>query len=56
MKSNQIPPGSFGIPILGETLFLRSYHWEILANQNLEVVRVPTNRPKNGLRVRFQPQ
>ncbi|MCC5647587.1 cytochrome P450 [Nostoc sp. CHAB 5824] len=35
---------------------LRSYHWEILPNQSLEVVRVPTNRPKDGLRVRFQPR
>ena len=35
---------------------LRSYHWEILANQNLEAVRIPTNHPKDGLRVRFQPQ
>ncbi|MGF1939364.1 MAG: cytochrome P450 [Nostoc sp. ChiQUE02] len=34
---------------------LRSYHWEILPNQSLEVVTVPTNRPKDGLRVRFQP-
>ncbi|MEH2452860.1 cytochrome P450 [Nostoc sp.] len=33
---------------------LRSYHWEILPNQSLETVRVPTNRPKDGLRVRFQ--
>lgn len=24
MKSNQIPPGSFGIPVLGETLPLLS--------------------------------
>jgi len=35
---------------------LRSYHWEILPNQSLETVMVPTNRPKDGLRVRFQPQ
>ena len=35
---------------------LRNYHWEILPNQNLEAVRIPTNRPKDGLRVRFQPQ
>lgn len=35
---------------------LRSYHWEILPNQSLEVVAVPTNRPKDGLRVRFQPR
>jgi cytochrome P450 len=35
---------------------LRNYHWEILPNQSLEVVTVPTNRPKDGLRVRFQPR
>ncbi|QHG18415.1 cytochrome P450 [Nostoc sp. ATCC 53789] len=35
---------------------LRSYHWEILPNQSLEVVAIPTNRPKDGLRVRFQPR
>ncbi|OYD95787.1 hypothetical protein CDG76_12750 [Nostoc sp. 'Peltigera membranacea cyanobiont' 210A] len=35
---------------------LRNYHWEILPNQSLEEVVVPTNRPKDGLRVRFQPQ
>ncbi|WP_298913078.1 cytochrome P450 [uncultured Nostoc sp.] len=35
---------------------LRNYHWEILPNQNLEAVRIPTNHPKDGLRVRFQPR
>lgn len=35
---------------------LRNYHWEILPNQSLEEVVVPTNRPKDGLRVRFQPR
>jgi len=35
---------------------LRSYDWEILPNQSLETVRIPTNRPKDGLRVRFQPR
>ncbi|WP_325034774.1 cytochrome P450 [Nostoc sp. 'Lobaria pulmonaria (5183) cyanobiont'] len=35
---------------------LHSYHWEILPNQSLEEVVVPTNRPKDGLRVRFQPR
>lgn len=32
---------------------LRSYQWEILPNQNLNSVRIPTSRPKDGLRVRF---
>ncbi|MBD2441406.1 cytochrome P450 [Nostoc sp. FACHB-110] len=35
---------------------LRSYDWEILPNQSLETVRLPTNHPKDGLRVRFQPR
>ncbi|ALF53279.1 cytochrome P450 [Nostoc piscinale CENA21] len=35
---------------------LRSYDWEILPNQSLASVRIPTNRPKDGLRVRFQPR
>ncbi|WP_066383954.1 MULTISPECIES: cytochrome P450 [unclassified Anabaena] len=34
---------------------LRSYDWEILPNQSLDTARIPTNRPKDGLRVRFQP-
>ncbi|MHC5726197.1 MAG: cytochrome P450 [Nostoc sp.] len=33
---------------------LRNYHWEILPNQSLETVLVPSNRPKDGLRVRFK--
>ncbi len=35
---------------------LRSYDWEILPNQSLATVRIPTNRPKDGLRVRFHPR
>ncbi|MEH2081433.1 MAG: cytochrome P450 [Nostoc sp.] len=35
---------------------LRNYHWEILPNQSLEAVLVPSNRPKDGLQVRFQPR
>lgn len=34
---------------------LRGYHWEILPHQSLEPLRIPTNRPKDGLQVRFQP-
>lgn len=34
---------------------LRSYHWEILPHQSLDPVRIPTNHPKDGLRVCFQP-
>jgi cytochrome P450 len=32
---------------------LRSYAWELLPNQRLEPVVVPTRRPKDGLKVRF---
>ncbi|OKH55048.1 cytochrome P450 [Calothrix sp. HK-06] len=32
---------------------LRNYDWEILPNQSLEVVRVPTTRPKDGFKVKF---
>ena len=34
---------------------LRGYQWELLPNQSLEPVLVPTRRPKDGLRVRLQP-
>lgn len=33
---------------------LRGYEWEILPNQSLDIVRIPTSRPKDGLRVRFR--
>ncbi|OAB58410.1 cytochrome P450 [Leptolyngbya valderiana BDU 20041] len=32
---------------------LREYDWEILPDQSLEAVAVPTRHPKDGLRVRF---
>ncbi|WP_414567339.1 cytochrome P450 [Nostoc sp. CCY 9925] len=32
---------------------LRNYDWEILPNQSLDSVQLPTNHPKDGLRVRF---
>lgn len=32
---------------------LRYYHWELLPNQSLEVVRVPTRRPQDKLGVSF---
>ncbi len=34
---------------------LRHYEWEILPNQRLEPVLIPTRRPKDGLKVRFRP-
>ncbi|HEY9632022.1 MAG TPA: cytochrome P450 [Coleofasciculaceae cyanobacterium] len=33
---------------------LRGYQWELLPQQHLEPVNIPTRRPKDGLRVRFQ--
>lgn len=33
---------------------LRSYDWEILPNQSLEVVQVPTAHPQDGFKVRFK--
>lgn len=35
---------------------LRGYDWDILPNQSLDPVPIPTNHPKDGLRVRFQPR
>jgi Cytochrome P450 len=35
------------------TYLLRDYAWELLPEQNLEPVIVPTRRPKDGLKVRF---
>ena len=32
---------------------LRHYHWQLLPNQNLEPMQIPTRRPKDGLKVRF---
>ena len=34
---------------------LRGYQWELLPNQSLDSVLVPTRRPKDRLRVRLQP-
>jgi retinoid hydroxylase len=33
---------------------LRGYDWEILPNQSLEVVQVPTSHPQDGFKVRFK--
>lgn len=33
---------------------LRNYHWELLPNQNLEAILIPTRQPKDGLRVSFK--
>ena len=35
-------------------LLVRDYHWELLPDQNLEMVRVPTPHPRDALRVNFQ--
>jgi retinoid hydroxylase len=34
-------------------LLLRSYHWDLLPNQDLALLAVPTLRPKSGLKVTF---
>lgn len=33
---------------------LRRYQWELLPQQRLDAVNIPTRRPKDGLRVRFK--
>lgn len=35
-------------------LLVRQYEWEILPGQNLEMIRVPTPHPHDGLRVNFR--
>lgn len=35
-------------------LLVREYEWELLPEQNLELVAVPTLRPRDGLRVNFR--
>jgi retinoid hydroxylase len=35
------------------SLLLQKYQWELLPNQNLELVTVPTPHPKDGLKVKF---
>ncbi|GET43130.1 cytochrome P450 [Microseira wollei] len=33
---------------------VRNYTWELLPNQSLELIRVPTPHPRDGLQVKFQ--
>ncbi len=33
---------------------LRDYQWELLPNQNLELVTIPTPHPKDGLKIKFR--
>lgn len=33
---------------------LRGYDWEILPNQSLEALPVPTSHPKDGFKVHFK--
>jgi hypothetical protein len=35
-------------------LLVRDYHWELLPDQNLEMVMGSTPHPRDGLRVNFQ--
>lgn len=34
-------------------LLIRSYQWQLVPNQNLEMITVPTPHPKDGLKVKF---
>jgi cytochrome P450 len=34
-------------------LLVRDYNWELLREQNLEMIRVPTPHPRDGLQVKF---
>jgi cytochrome P450 len=34
---------------------LKNYHWELLPNQSLELVTVPTPHPRDGLKINFSP-
>lgn len=36
------------------THLVRNYEWELLPNQDLELARIPTPHPRDGLRVRFR--
>ncbi len=36
-------------------LLARNYDWELLPDQNLELVRLPTPHPRDGLKVKFYP-
>lgn len=34
-------------------MLLRQYRWELLPNQDLSLIKVPTPNPRDGLKVRF---
>ncbi|MEL6500893.1 MAG: cytochrome P450, partial [Cyanobacteria bacterium J06623_1] len=33
---------------------LKDYQWELLPNQNLDFVTVPTPHPRDGLKIKFE--
>jgi len=35
-------------------LLVRDYEWELLPEQNLEMVKIPTPHPRDGLQVNFR--
>ena len=35
-------------------LLLQNYQWDLLPDQNLDLVTVPTPHPKDGLKVSFR--
>ncbi len=60
MKSHQTLPGSFGLPLFGETLafvsdpdFIKKRYRQFGSVSKTHFL-VPTNHPQDGLRVRFQ--
>ena len=34
---------------------LQNYEWELLPEQNLDLVTIPSPRPRDGLRISFRP-
>lgn len=35
-------------------MLVREYEWELLPDQNLDLIMTPTPHPRDGLRVKFQ--
>jgi cytochrome P450 len=63
MQHLPLPPGNLGLCIgiafaklemkIVAAQLLRGYQWELLPEQSLEPVDIPTRHPKDWLRVRF---
>jgi len=37
-------------------MLVRSYHWELLPEQDLEMITIPSPRPRDGLKINFSPR